>query len=87
MPLAAECQRRRLRTAGVVADAALGTGIAAVVDLRLVPPPLTPGFEHRVSPTSLVWVYASFAVGLALGGLLCGAGRSAGAAVSRGPGR
>ena len=31
---------------------------------------LTPGFEHRLSRQSLLGVYAAFAAGLALGGLL-----------------
>lgn len=49
--------------------AAVGTG-AALVDLRLVPERLSPGFERRLRPAGLIWVYAAFAVGLAIGGLV-----------------
>lgn len=48
-------------------DAAVTTAVAAVVDLRLVPHRLTPGFEHRLSAPGLVGVYSLFALGLALG--------------------
>lgn len=58
---------RRLTTpSNAVLDAAAVAGLAALVDLRLVPPRLTPGFEHRLQPASLRWVYLSFAAGLAL---------------------
>lgn len=50
-----------------IGDAAAITAVAAAVDLRLVPQRLTPGFERRISRRGLVWVYASFAAGLALG--------------------
>jgi hypothetical protein len=56
--------------ASIVASAAVVTGVAAVVDLKLVPERLTPGFEHHLSGRSLVLVYASVAAGLALGGWL-----------------
>lgn len=42
--------------------------VAACVDLRCVPPRFTPGFEHRLSARSLLFVYAVFAAGMALGG-------------------
>jgi hypothetical protein len=45
------------------------TAAAAVVDLKLAPSRLTPGFERR-SPRSLTCVYGGFAAGLALGGAL-----------------
>jgi hypothetical protein len=48
-------------------DAAATTTVAAVVDLVLVPHRLTPGFQDRLSPRSLVAVYSLFALGLALG--------------------
>jgi hypothetical protein len=60
-------QARRRRPTGRVADAAAITAVAAVTDLKLVPTRLTPGFEQRLSSRSLVWVYASFAAGLAAG--------------------
>ena len=49
-----------------VTDAVAVTGVAALVDLKLVPPRLTPGFEHRLSGPVLFSVYAAFGAGLAL---------------------
>ncbi len=49
-----------------VAGAAVVTALAALTDLRLVPPRLSPGFEHRLSKGSVTLVYAAFAAGLAL---------------------
>lgn len=40
---------------------------AAVVDYTITPKRLTPGFEKRLTATSLIGVYGAFAVGLALG--------------------
>lgn len=65
---------RRLRRHPTAANAwtdaaAVGSG-AALVDLKLVPERLTPGFEHRLRPAGLTWVYAVFAIGLAVGGVL-----------------
>jgi hypothetical protein len=51
-----------------VVDAAAVTAVAAVVDLRLVPERLTPGFERRLKRSSLIAVYVAFAAGLAIGG-------------------
>lgn len=48
-------------------DAALTTAVAALVDLRVVPRRLMPGFERRLSSPSLAAVYALFALGLAAG--------------------
>jgi hypothetical protein len=48
------------------ATAAVVTAIGAFTDLRLVPPRLSPGFEHRLSKTGVAVVYLSFAFGLAL---------------------
>lgn len=62
-------QRRRPTVGTVVLDAVAVTALAAVVDLKLVPERLSPGFQHRVSRGSLALVYGSFAAGLALGGL------------------
>lgn len=48
-------------------DAAVATAIAATVDLAMTPRRFTPGFEKRLSARSLWWVYAGFAVGIAVG--------------------
>lgn len=56
--------------ATLAASAAVVTGVAAVVDLKLVPDRLTPGFEHHLSGRSLALVYGSVAAGLVLGALL-----------------
>lgn len=61
--------RREPTTVNAVTDAAALTTVAAVVDLKVVPDRLTPGFEKRLERDSLVLVYAAFAVGLALGGI------------------
>jgi hypothetical protein len=64
-------------------NAALTSALAALVDLKLVPDRLTPGFERRLSTRSLMWVYGALAVGLAIGGELAarsGGRRGAGAA-------
>ena len=63
-------RRRRPTALNAAADAAAVTAVAAVVDLALVPERLAPGFERRLSKPSLGMVYAGFALGLALGGLL-----------------
>jgi hypothetical protein len=42
--------------------------VANIVDFRLTPKRLTPGFEHQLSRKSLLVVYAAFAVGLAIWG-------------------
>jgi hypothetical protein len=63
-------QHARPDAVNALTDAAAVAAVAAVVDLKLVPQRFTPGFEHRLSKTSLVLVYGGFAAGLALGGLL-----------------
>ena len=63
-------RRRHPTPANAVVDAAALTAVAAVVDLKLVPQRLTPGFERRLSKRNLAWVYVGFAAGLALGGVL-----------------
>ncbi|MCE4557085.1 hypothetical protein [Pelomonas cellulosilytica] len=55
--------------ARAVTDAAVVSAVAAVVDLACVPHRLTPGFQERISPRSLLMVYGAFAAGLALAGL------------------
>jgi len=58
----------------VVAKSLLGgaviSSLAYVTDYKLVPAWLTPGFEKRLSNRSLLGIYVSLALGLALGGLL-----------------
>lgn len=63
-------RRTRPTPANAVGDAAALTAVAAAVDLQLVPQRLAPGFERRISGRGLVWVYAGFALGLALGACL-----------------
>lgn len=63
-------RRTRPTATNAVTDAAAIAALAAVVDFKLVPKRLTPGFEHRLGRKGLVWVYASLAAGLALGGWL-----------------
>lgn len=62
-------------------NAALTTGLAALVDFKLVPQRFTPGFEHRLSTRSLVLVYGALAVGLAVGSELAGRRRARTAAL------
>ena len=62
-------RRREPGAASSLADAAAVTALAAWVDLKAVPHRLTPGFQERLSKRSLVWVYGSFAAGLAVAGL------------------
>ena len=60
--------RRPVQTLPVhLRDAAVATAAAATVDLVLTPKRFTPGFERRLSAEGLVWTYAAFAVGVALG--------------------
>lgn len=61
--------RRHPTAVNAITDAAALTTVAAVVDFKVVPERLAPGFEQRLKRDSLVWVYAAFAVGLALGGI------------------
>jgi hypothetical protein len=52
-----------------LAGGAAVAALACFVDYRMTPERLQPGFEKRLSSRSLVMVYASVAVGLALRGL------------------
>lgn len=65
-------RRRRANPtpANAVGDAAAVSALAALVDLKFTPARFTPGFEHRLTPRSLGFVYASFALGLAAGAWL-----------------
>jgi hypothetical protein len=47
-------------------EAAVTASTACVVDYRLTPPRLRPGFEKHLGPESLFIAYAAFAAGLAL---------------------
>ncbi|MEJ7928988.1 hypothetical protein WG922_03285 [Ramlibacter sp. AN1015] len=49
--------------AGAVATSA----VAAVVDYTMTPKRFTPGYEHRLTKSALVTVYACLAIGLLLG--------------------
>jgi hypothetical protein len=49
-----------------IAPALITTAAAYVVDFHVVPERLTPGFERRLSKRSILLVYGSFALGLAM---------------------
>ena len=51
-------------------QAVAGAATAYVVDYHMTPRRLRPGFEKHVSPTGMVVVYAAFAAGLAIAGIL-----------------
>jgi hypothetical protein len=51
-----------------IGRAAATAVVANIVDFKLTPKRLTPGFEHQLSRKSLFFVYAAFAVGLAIWG-------------------
>lgn len=53
-----------LLTAGLV------SGLAYIVDYHVVPKRLTPGFEKRLTPKAMAFVYGALAVGLAVGAVL-----------------
>lgn len=50
-----------------VAGAVATSAVAAVVDFKMTPQRFTPGFEHRLSTSALVAVYAALALGTYLG--------------------
>lgn len=52
------------------------SAIACVVDFKLTPERLTPGYEHRLSRKALGLTYLLFGAGLALGCLALGARQS-----------
>ncbi|HEY4310809.1 MAG TPA: hypothetical protein VGN12_15270 [Pirellulales bacterium] len=72
----------KLARKGNVATAVLGgvavAGLAYVTDYHVVPKRLTPGFEKRLSPTSMLLVYSALAVSLPLVSLLEGHATSKG---------
>lgn len=53
-----------------IAGGAATSAVAYVVDYKVVPKRLTPGFEHRLSPGAMTATYATLALGFALGALL-----------------
>lgn len=55
--------------AASLAGGALIAALAYFIDFRLVPKRLTPGFEHKLSGRSLLFVYVVLALALGLGGL------------------
>lgn len=62
-------RRWRPNAGNAVVDAVAVSALASLVDFKVVPPRLTPGFEHRLSRQGVAWVYVALAAGLALGGL------------------
>jgi hypothetical protein len=68
-----ESMRRAFKPRGArgdVAAAAATTLLAGIVDFRLTPRRLRPGFEKRLSAAAVAIAYAAFAAGLATHGLL-----------------
>jgi hypothetical protein len=59
------CRPKAARPASAVAAAVAIAATASFVDYRLTPKRLEPGFDKRLSRSSLVLVYAAFAAGLA----------------------
>lgn len=50
-----------------LASAGVAAATACAVDYKATPRRLTPGFEHHLSRKSMALVYATFAIGLAVG--------------------
>ena len=59
----------RLPAAAKVAAGLTAAGVACLVDYRLVPHRLSPGFELRLSRRSIAAGYLAFGLGLALAGM------------------
>ncbi len=59
----------RLPPAGKVAAGLTAAGFACLLDYRLVPHRLSPGFELRLSRRSIAAGYVAFGLGLALAGM------------------
>ena len=66
---------RHVTVPRLVADAAATSALAYAVDYGITPKRLTPGYELRLSRSSLLAVYIAFAGGLALGSVLVRARR------------
>jgi hypothetical protein len=60
-------ERRPRSVTHSLSEAAATTAVAAFIDLAVVPRRLSPGFQERLRPSSLTWVYAAFGIGLAAG--------------------
>lgn len=60
----------RRSVVGQLAAGAITAGLAYLVDYKVAPRRLQPGYDKQLSGSSLVLVYASFAVGLLLGGMI-----------------
>lgn len=60
----------RRNTVTTLEAAAAASAIASFTDYKLIPYRLQPGFEARLTRTSMVGVYAAFGLGLALGAML-----------------
>lgn len=63
-------RRRNPTPAGIMGDAALVAGVAAVVDYGLMPRRLSPGWELALPPRGVALGFCAMAAGLALGGML-----------------
>jgi hypothetical protein len=77
---------QRLRPGPALAGAAAASAVACLVDFKLTPHRLTPGFEHRLSRGALAVVYGCFALGMAAGSIWAARreqARTGGAPVSR----
>jgi len=60
---------------GAITEGALVSGLAYLTDYHVVPARLTPGFEKRLSNRSLLGIYTTLALSLALGRLTRPRGR------------
>jgi membrane-bound metal-dependent hydrolase YbcI (DUF457 family) len=63
---------RRHAPGTVLAVATATTAVACLVDYKVVPARLSPGFEQHLKSADVAWVYAAFAAGLAVPALLAG---------------
>jgi hypothetical protein len=64
-------QREQAKALPQAAAGGIATSaVAYLVDYKVVPPRLTPGFEHRLSPGAMAAVYAALAMGFAVGAAL-----------------
>ena len=69
--LAVRGRTKSATPAALVAGAAATSAVACLVDFKCTPERFTPGFEHHLSRSALVGVYAAFALGLALAHGFC----------------